>query len=371
MHLKRLSLSHYRNYTSLALTCDHQTNVFIGTNGQGKTNLLEAVYYLCVARSCREAQDRELVRMGADHFLIQGQGQSAEGREVEVQIRYGRHTGKKVFVNESPQRNLSDLYGIMAAVVISPDDRRLVQGSPNSRRRFLDIAISQSNAAYLATLQDYRRVVRQRNEALRAHQHRESPEMAPDLEVWNAPLVALGSRIMRKRADVVAALKEEARRVHAEISGDDEVLELDYAPSFECEDPGDIEESFQEALDRSGPRERARGVTEVGPHRDDLAIRMNGVSLQAYGSQGQHKTAATALKLAEARFLWHQLQVPPLLLLDDIFAEIDAARTGRLMEMVPTYGQTFITTAKESDIGDYRQGITRFRVHDGAVTPWD
>lgn len=369
MHLKRLSLSHYRNYTSLALTCDLQTNVFIGTNGQGKTNLLEAVYYLCVARSCREAQDRELVRMGSDHFLIQGQGRSAEGREVEVQIRYGRQTGKKVLVNDSPLRNLSDLYGIMAAVVISPDDRRLVQGSPSSRRRFLDIAISQSNAAYLATLQDYRRVVRQRNEALRAHQ--ENPERAPDLEVWNAPLVDLGSRIMRKRVEVVTALKEEARRVHAAISGDDEVLELDYAPSFECEDPADIEGSFQVALDRNEPRERARGMTEVGPHRDDLSITMNGVSLRAYGSQGQHKTAATALKLAEARFLWHQLQVPPLLLLDDIFAEIDAARTGRLMEMVPTYGQTFITTAKESDIGDYREGITRFRVHEGAVTPCD
>ena len=369
MHLQELSLSHYRNYTSLALTCDLQTNVFIGTNGQGKTNLLEAVYYLCVARSCREAQDRDLVRMGSDHFLIRGQGRSAEGREVEVQIRYGPQTGKKVFVNESPQRNLSDLYGIMAAVVISPDDRRLVQGSPSSRRRFLDIAISQSNAAYLATLQDYRRVVRQRNEALRAHQ--ESPERAPDLEVWNAPLVALGSRVMRKRVEVVSGLKEEARRVHAAISGDDEVLELDYAPSFECEDSGDLEGSFQEALDRNEARERVRGMTEVGPHRDDLSIRLNGVSLQAYGSQGQHKTAATALKLAEARFLWRQLQAPPLLLLDDIFAEIDAARTGRLMEMVPAYGQTFITTAKESDIGDSRQGITRFRVHEGAVTPYE
>lgn len=369
MHLNRLSLSHYRNYTSLALTCDLQTNVFIGTNGQGKTNLLEAIYYLCVARSCREARDRELVRMGSDHFLIQGQGQSADGREVEVQIRYDAQTGKKVFVNGSPQRNLSDLYGIMAAVMISPDDRKLVQGSPGSRRRFLDIAISQSNAAYLATLQDYRRVVRQRNEALRMQL--ESPGTGADLEVWNPPLVALGSRIMRKRVEVVAALKDEARRVHATVSGDDEVLEIDYAPSFECESLDDVEGSFQEALDRAAPRERARGMTEVGPHRDDLSVRMNGVSLQAYGSQGQHKTAATALKLAEARFLWQQLQTPPLLLLDDIFAEIDAVRTDRLMEMIPAYGQTFITTAKETDIGDYRQGITRFRVHEGAVTPCD
>ena len=369
MHLQRLSLSHYRNYTSLALTCDPQTNVFIGSNGQGKTNLLEAVYYLCVARSCREAQDKELVRMGSDHFLIRGQGRSAEGLEVELQIRYARQSGKKVFVNESPQRNLSDLYGIMAAVVISPDDRRLVQGSPGSRRRFLDIAISQSNAAYLSTLQDYRRVVRQRNESMRMHL--DSPGRSADLDVWNAPLIALGTRIMRKRVEVVAALKEEARRVHATVSGDDETLEIDYAPSFEFEALENIEASFQAALDRAEPRERARGMTEVGPHRDDLSIKMNGVSLQAYGSQGQHKTAATALKLSEARFLWHQLQAPPLLLLDDIFAEIDAVRTGRLMEMVPTYGQTFITTAKESDIGDYRQGITRFRVHEGAVTPYE
>ena len=369
MHLQGLSLSHFRNYASLSLACDLQTNVFIGSNGQGKTNLLEAVYYLCVARSCREAQDRDLVRMGADHFLIQGQGRSAEGREVEVQIRYARPAGKKVFVNESPQRNLSDLYGILAAVVISPDDRRLVQGSPGSRRRFLDIAISQSNAAYLSALQEYRRVVRQRNEALRAYQ--EKPGRTEGLEVWNAPLVALGSRIMRKRVEVVEDLKEEASRIHAAVSDDNECLEIDYAPSFEYEALADIEQAFEEALDRAAPRERARCMTEVGPHRDDLAIRMNGVSLQAFGSQGQHKTAATALKLAEARFLWRRLQAPPLLLLDDIFAEIDAARTGRLMEMVPGYGQTFITTAKESDIGDYHRGITRFRVQGGAVTPYD
>ena len=369
MHLQGLDLRHFRNYTDLSLACDLHTNVFIGTNGQGKTNLLEAIYYLCVARSCRESQDRDLVRMGSDHFLIRGTGRSAEGREVEVQIRYARQAGKKVFVNESPRRNLSDLYGILAAVVISPDDRRLVQGSPSSRRRFLDIAISQSNAAYLSALQEYRRVVRQRNEALRALQ--ENPGRMGDLDVWNAPLVALGSRIMRKRVEVIADLKDEASGIHASVSEDMERLEIDYAPSFEFETLADIEAAFEEALDRAASRERARGMTEVGPHRDDLSIRMNGVSLQTFGSQGQHKTAATALKLAEARFLWRQLEAPPLLLLDDIFAEIDAARTDRLMEMVPTYGQTFITTAKESDIGDYRRGITRFRVHEGAVTPYD
>ncbi len=367
MHLQQLSLSQYRNYQSLTLTFDPKTNVFTGTNGQGKTNLLEAVYYLCVARSCREAQDRELVRMGSDHFLIHGEGRSVEGRDVEVQIRYGRQAGKKVLVNGSPQRNLSDLYGIMAAVVISPDDRRLVQGSPKSRRRFLDIAISQSNAAYLTTLQDYRRVVRQRNEALRAYQ--ESPGRAPALEVWNASLIDLGSRIMRKRVEVVSALQEEARRVHAMISGDEELLELNYAPSFEYKDHNDVEASFQATLDHNEPRERIRGMTEAGPHRDDLSITMNGVSLQTYGSQGQHKTAAMALKLAEAHFLRGQLQAPPLLLLDDIFAEIDATRTGRMMELIPAYGQTFITTARESDIGDYRNGITRFHVHDGTAIP--
>ena len=329
------------------LACDPQTNVFIGKNGQGKTNLLEAVYYLCVARSCREASDKELVQMDSDHFLIQGEGYSAEGMEVELLIRFARQTGKKVFVNDAPLQNLSDLYGIMAAVVISPDDRRLVQGAPSSRRRFLDIAISQSNAAYLATLQDYKRVVRQRNEVLR------------------------NNMAMRKRVEVVEVLKKEAQRVHGSVSGDDESLEVDYAPSFEFGGLENLEASFEEALDSAAARERVRGVTEVGPHRDDLSIKMNGVSLQAYGSQGQHKTAATALKLAEARFLWHQLEAPPLLLLDDIFAEIDAVRTGRLMEMVPAYGQTFITTAKESDIGDYQQGITRFHVHEGSVTPYN
>lgn len=177
---------------------------------------------MCVARSCREASDKELVQMDSDHFLIQGEGYSAEGMEVELLIRFARQTGKKVFVNDAPLQNLSDLYGIMAAVVISPDDRRLVQGAPSSRRRFLDIAISQSNAAYLATLQDYKRVVRQRNEVLRKNMANSG--RVEDLDVWSAPLVALGSRIMRKRVEVVEVLKKEAQRVHGSVSGDDEFI---------------------------------------------------------------------------------------------------------------------------------------------------
>ncbi len=362
MYLQKLSLSNYRNYESLTLDCDPQTNIFIGANGQGKTNLLEAVYYLCVARSFREAPDKELVRMNSDFFVAQGNGYSADETNVELLIRYATQTGKKVFVNELPQKNLSDIYGLMTAVVISPDDRRLVQGGPSTRRRFIDIAISQSNVPYLSTLQEYRRVVRQRNEALRTQQ--------ADIDLWNTPLIDLGCRIIRKRVEVVAVLKKEAQRIHANISDKGENLEISYSPSFNFEANESIESSFRDALIRANSRERVKGMTEVGPHRDDISIEMNGVSLQSFGSQGQHKTAATALKLAEAHFLCHQGQAPPLLLLDDIFAEIDIARTWRLMEMIPEYGQTFITTAKEGDLGGFCQDVTRFRVSDGVVAPY-
>jgi len=208
--LQHIFLEHFRNYTNLDLACDQHTNVFIGANGQGKTNLLEAIYYLCVARSSREAQDRELLQFGSDYFMIRGQGCSSEGIDVDLQIKYAQHIGKKAHVNDSPRKNLSELFGIIAAVVISPDDRTLVQGSPGSRRRFIDIAISQANAAYLSTLKDYRKVVRQRNEALR--HHREKPYRTGrslDLDIWNTPLVRLGSRIMQKREEVVSELRIE------------------------------------------------------------------------------------------------------------------------------------------------------------------
>lgn len=367
VYLKVLSLTNFRNYSSLALNCDTQANLFLGANGQGKTNLLEAIYYLCVARSCREALDKELILLGGDFFLIHGDGLSAIDRQVELEIRYARHAGKNVRINNQIQRNLSDLYGSLAAVVISPEDRQLIQGSPSGRRRFLDIAISQTNTAYLALLQDYRRVVRQRNETLRAYQHRS--DFPPDLEEWNTQLVRFGSRIMRKRQEAVAQLNAAAKPLHLAISNAHEEIDIAYLPSFSYDDPSCIEDRFQEALQQSLREERARGVTVFGPHRDDLHLTMSGVLLQSYGSQGQHKTAATAMKLAEAQFLWRHLDSPPLLLLDDIFAELDATRTARLIEMLPSYGQVFITAAKESDLGAYGDRFRRFHVQAGTVTP--
>ncbi|MBT5874186.1 MAG: DNA replication/repair protein RecF [Candidatus Latescibacteria bacterium] len=366
MHLSTLLLANFRNYNSLKLECDEHANLFLGSNGQGKTNLLEAIYYLCVARSCREALDRDLVIIDGDAFLIRGSGISSTGHDVDLEIRYARRTGKKVLINGQPQRNLSDLFGSMTAVVMSPDDRQIVQGGPGCRRRFLDIAIAQSSPAYLNALQDYKRVVKQRNETLRAHQMRsESPA---DLELWDMQLVELGSRIVQKRQSVVLELEREAQSLHGAISDDKEELCVTYKSSFEFGKVDDVKAAFIEALARSEREERSRGLTVVGPHRDDLILTMNGVNLSAYGSQGQHKTAATAIKLSEALFLLHKTHSPPLLLLDDIFAELDALRTTRLIELLPVFGQVFITAAKESDIGAHGDRFRRFNVHAGQVT---
>ena len=367
MHLCTLSLTNFRNYRSLSLACDERANLFLGANGQGKTNLLEAIYYLCVARSCREALDKDLAIIGGENFLIKGTGISSVGRDVELEIQYARYAGKKVFINQQPQRNVSDLFGSIAAVVMSPDDRQLIQGSPGCRRRFLDIAIAQTSPAYLSVLQDYRRVVRQRNETLRYYQTRTlNPS---DLEVWNTQLIQLGSHIMRKRQEVIAHLHTETRQLHHAISDAREELTMAYSPSFPYNENEAIEEAFKTALDRGVREERARGITVVGPHRDDIDLSIDGMTLSTYGSQGQHKTAATAMKLAEARFLWQKLDTPPLLLLDDIFAELDTTRTARLIELLPAFGQVFITAAKNSDIGTYEERFRRFCVQAGTVTP--
>lgn len=367
MHLCTLSLTNFRNYKSQTLSCDERANLFLGQNGQGKTNLLEAIYYLCVARSCREAMDKELISIGDNFFLVKGIGVSSVGRDVELEIRYARYAGKKVLVNEQPQRNVSDLFGSMAAVVMSPDDRRLIQGSPGCRRRFLDIAIAQTSPAYLATLQDYRRVVKQRNEALRQYQMK--VHNPPDLGVWDSQLIMLGSQIMKKRQDVIARLHTEAQALHHKISDAREELKMEYSPSFSYEDQENIAETFQAALSRTSREEKARGVTVVGPHRDDIKLSIDGVMLSTYGSQGQHKTAATAMKMSEAVFIQNQIETPPLLLLDDIFAELDATRTARLIELLPSFGQVFITAAKESDIGNYGKKFRQFHVQAGTVTP--
>jgi len=352
--------------------------MILGPNGAGKTNLLEAVYYLEVFRSFRGASDRELVRFGREVFRVEATVDSPGGGHTIAAAYSVAERRKQVEVDRREMSRLSDAIGRLGAVVFSLEDVEIVRGSPSGRRRFLDILLSLVEPGYVDALGRYRSVLSQRNEALKGGADR------AQLEAWAAGLVEAGARVMEARARWVAGRAEAFDRYHAGIAGGGRGV-LEYRPSAGV--PRDAmpaaagsvaareawEESFRAALERTRERERRRGVTVVGPHRDDVAFtaQVGGEEerdLRTYGSGGQQRTAALALRLAEADTLRERLGREPVYLLDDVFAELDRERSGRLLRLLDEgrSGQVVLTAPKPSEV-ELRGGLDVWRLRDGRL----
>lgn len=359
MTLRRLLLVDYRNYARLDLDVTGALNIFVGENAQGKTNLLEAIYLLATGRSYRTARDAELVRWGAEQAVVSAVVLRQVG-EARLDVTLREAGPKTVRVNGKVRRRLSDLFGITVAVVFSPDDLRLVKGSPEERRRFLDLEIAQVSAVYRHHLIRYHQVLRQRNNLLRAiGEGQAEPE---GLAEWDPQLLESGVEIVVHRARAVRELSRLAGASHERISDGRETLELRYLPFWIDAEPGtgpaeetagraELEERaavrpiYAEELRRLRRAELARGNTLCGPHRDDLQFLINGVDARRFGSQGQQRSAVLSTKLAEVAFMEEEVGEPPLLLLDDVLSELDAGRRLKFLDQVSGRVQTFITTA--------------------------
>lgn len=368
--MESLSLRNFRNYDALDLHFEASGNLFLGGNAQGKSNLLEAIHCLCVARSPRNADDDDLIMHGSEYLLLDGKGVGAGNRRVTVEIRYVRERGRQLRINGTVHRRISDLLGLFYVINLSPEDGAVVGGAPRQRRRFLNFCICQISASYWASLTEYQRIVQQRNMALRTcSRGRWSCADADELEAWDRQLVTVGTRIIRKRGEFLRKLSPEVDRFHRRISNGGERLSLTYKPASELDEHGDIERQFKAALERLRERELKFGMTLVGPHRDEVLITVNDLDIKAFGSQGQHRTAAIALKLAAARFLEKEKGEQPILLLDDVFAELDQNRTRQLFDLLDDFGQLFIATAKESDLAGCGENLHRMIIADGTVCP--
>lgn len=369
--------------------------LFQGANGAGKSNLVEALYLLAIAKSLRASADRELVRWqpAAEEAYAQVAAvvQRDSGRlRVQVDFRstspsdggegaddadVGRvgpvtSVQKYVRINGVPRRT-SDLVGEVNAVMFSAQDLQLVLGSPSLRRRYLDILISQLDRHYLRTVQRYHRIIEQRNHLLKAVRDRRSHQ--DELGFWDDEVVEAGTYIMSRRARTVGLLSERARALYGELSGDGEVLELAYGPSVETAPDGTAEElaqSLGRALAEARPREIAQGHTACGPHRDDIAVTLRGMDAGLYASRGQCRTVVLAMKLAEAGILKEERGQEPILLLDDLLSELDRVRRSRVLDHASRYQQCFITTADTAVIeGRFLSRMARFDVREGGVEP--
>lgn len=361
MLLSKLYLERFRNYQSASLEFGHSLNFLVGNNAQGKTNLLEAIFYLCHLSSPRTGEDSELILFGNDEALIRGNLDRQNGEhELEVKIPI---KGRKVaLIDGLVQTKFADFQGVLLCVYFSPDDLKLVKGGPSERRRFMDLEISQVNPFYRHACTQYNKVLQQRNNLLK--EGRVDNKL---LEVFSEQLIEHGSIIMKRRQTMLQRLNLLAKLLQRKLTDLKENLTLEYTPSFVVKN--DIKEDFTRALESSYIEEKQRGYTLYGPHRDDFSMMLGDLDVRTYGSQGQQRTVVLALKLAELEFLRGEAGEYPVLLLDDVFSEIDDIRRRKLFEIVRVNKvQTFISTANPRDLEDIIGEQKKvFEVHSGVV----
>lgn len=359
MRVNRLELLDFRNYESLDQTFEKQVVIFRGANAQGKTNLLEALYMLAIAKSHRTNRDRDCIRWDSSFAVARAEiSRKDERHRLEVQLS---PKGKKVKRNGLEQRRLSDYIGTLNAVMFAPEDLAIVKGRPEVRRRFLDMGISQVNPTYLYYLTRYHKVLAQRNNLLKDLWR--MPDAASLLDVLNEQLVAAGAHVLLKRTQFIRKIEAWAQQIQAQMTNSQEQLQLTYRTFIddtERLDVGELKEQYFAQLKQRAKKEQERGTTLIGPHRDDIAFTVNGIDVQTFGSQGQQRTTALSLKLAEIELIYQEIGEYPILLLDDVLSELDVSRQTHLINSIQNRVQTFVTTTSTD-------GIDRRTLEEAAV----
>ncbi len=353
MYLKNLYLRSFRNYIDRQVTFTAQKTILVGNNAQGKSNLLEAIELLATLKSHRTTRDRELILEGKNAGQIEATVQRIYGT-TELSIILRRQGRRTVAQNKEIFRRQLDFLGILNAVQFSSLDLDLVRGAPDARRNWIDSLLIQLEPVYAHILQQYNQVLRQRNALLKKIRQEQQAESSTtttkedysQLQLWDEQLAAAGSRVTRRRARVLARLTPIAQAWHDRISGKTEILAINYLPNVEwTEDrPETVQQDFLTKIAQRRTAEQHQGKTVVGPHRDEIEFTINQTPARYYGSGGQQRTLVLALKLAELKLIEEVVGEPPLLLLDDVLAELDPNRQNQLLMVIGDRFQTVITT---------------------------
>lgn len=345
MRLTRLWLTDFRSYYECELApAPAGLTVIMGSNGTGKTNLLEAIGWLATMSSFRGAPADALVRVGAERAIVRAEG-DRDGRSLLVEAELPVKGRTRVQVNRQPLRRTRDLLGAFRVSVFSPDDLVLVKGGPGERRRLLDEALVALSPRWDAVQGDVERILRQRGALLKQAGGRLGPDVATTLDVWDAKLAEAGSELARARADLTATLEPITTRAHDDLASSKADVALSYDAAWAGGDAGDLSaERLADALAAARADDLRRGVSTVGPHRDELHFRLGGLPARTHASQGEQRTLTLALRLAVHAVVADQVGTPPVLLLDDVFSELDADRTEALVAHLPA-GQALLTTA--------------------------
>ncbi|MCX6137640.1 MAG: DNA replication/repair protein RecF [Ignavibacteriales bacterium] len=372
MNIVSVELRRFRNHHATALEFGPSANTLLGENGQGKTNVLEAISFLCLTKSFFAKSDSVAVQQGTSGFEVSGTFQSDIGSRFAVRTSYDLASAGKLYdIDGKPPETYASVIGRFPIVVLSPENSSITFGTPVERRRFLDLVISQSSASYVEEMVEYRRVLRQRNAILSdaARKLVAAPQAEEMLEPWNESLIIRGTRLVHKRREFFSAFAPYVEQAYVALGAGSEQPVLVYQPQIgDGETPEAIAQQFRSAVAAKMRDELRVGTTLVGPQRDEIQFSLNGLPLRQHASQGQHKTFLIALKVAEFFFLKERVHEVPIFLLDDVFSELDELRAQKLLALTATLGQTFITTTAAHVFGKAAASSAKtFSIHNGAL----
>ena len=369
LYIEDIKLTNYRNYSKLSVEFENKVNVILGENAQGKTNVMESIYVLAMAKSHRTSNDKDLIHWEEEYAKIEGSLKKRNG-PLALQLVISKK-GKKAKCNHLEQRKLSQYVGNMNIVMFAPEDLNLVKGSPQIRRRFIDMEIGQVSPVYLHDLNQYQKILYQRNHYLKQLQTKRQTDMAM-LDVLTIQLINVASSIVLKRFEFLELLQQWAEPIHFGISRGLETLKIQYKASVDVSEETDLSkmvEAYEEKFAKIRDREVDRGITLAGPHRDDLTFFVNGRDVQTFGSQGQQRTTALSLKLAEIELIHSETDEYPILLLDDVLSELDDFRQSHLLNTIQGKVQTFVTTTSVEGINhDTLKQAATYQVVAGEMT---
>ncbi len=357
MYIESLELLDYRNYKNLHIDFDMGTNVFYGDNAQGKTNILESVYVCSTSRSHKGSRDREIIRFGCDESHIKMIVKKGD-YTYRIDMHLKKNKTKGIAVNGIPVKRASDLFGIVNVIFFSPEDLSIIKNGPSERRRFMDLELCQLNKVYVYDLIQYNKVLNQRNRLLKDMDN--DPALKDTMSAWDAQLVRFGREIIGIRRSFTEELNDIIKSIHSDLSAGKEDIEVIYEPNV-------TEDKFESALEKNRFQEERQKVTLTGPHRDDISFIVNDTDIRKFGSQGQQRTAALSLKLAEIELVKRKVNDYPVLLLDDVLSELDSSRQEALLSELDNI-QTLITCTGLDEFVNSRFHMDRvFKIVNGTV----
>jgi DNA replication and repair protein RecF len=366
MKLNSLELSDFRNYSNLNIEFGAQKNFLIGNNAQGKTNLLEAIYLLCISKSFRTRFEKEAIQFSKQSFIIKGDFFIDDGNLHKLIFQCSSDKGKEISLDRKRLNKSSELIGRFPIVISSPDEYSLTLGPPQERRRFVDILLSQIHKKYFFNLQEYHRTLQQRNVLLNEWRRADRKKLAL-IDPWNQQLIEAGSQIIQYRVHFSKLLSEQVGKIYSDLVVNNEDLSFDYKPNISFNNIEDIKLSFEKRVTQLIDKEIYLGTSLSGPHRDDFIFKINNQEIKKYGSRGQHKTVLLSLAFAEFDLIKEHRKEIPIILIDDLYSEIDRDRERKIAEKLDSMGQVFITSTDNRNEG-FSNAIDRsFLIDDGIV----